>query len=183
MILWMNSPDKSVTWKLAEKALWWETISLIARPPQCCSILLKKKSQMWAVLCAGIDVSQKVEGQRQGQRSLLSQVNPIHPAGQHNLLASTVHEHPDVLYAKKVCGELGSLKDGCVACSSYNKAWITLTESYKAKLTKELRQFCTWVKRYMPKGVSYHLLVISLLGDVKNKWYTLCSFINLFSLS
>ena len=65
-----------------------------------------------------------------------------------NLLAAMTHKRPDVLYAKRVGGDLGALEDDFVACPSY-KAWITGTESYRSKLTKDLRQFCTAVKGSM----------------------------------
>jgi hypothetical protein len=78
-----------------------------------------------------------------------------------------------------VCGELGALEDGFAGCPSY-KAWITGTESYKAKLTKELTKFCTGVEGSMPKGASYRGLALSLLGDVRNQWSTLCAFIDSF---
>jgi hypothetical protein len=89
------------------------------------------------------------------------------------------HKRPDGLYAKKVGGELGDPEDGFVACPSYTK-WITGSESCKKKLTKELRQFCAGVEGYIPKGASYRSLAISLLADVKNQWFWLCSFIDLF---
>jgi hypothetical protein len=96
-----------------------------------------------------------------------------------DLLASMTHERPDVLYAKKVGGELGALEDGFVGCPSY-KAWITGTESYRAKLSKDLRQFCTAVEGSMVKGATYRSLALSLLGDVRTQWSTLCSFIDSF---
>jgi hypothetical protein len=73
-----------------------------------------------------------------------------------------MHEHPEVLYAKRVGREVGVLEDGFVGCPSY-KAWITGTESYRAKLTKDLLQFCTAaVEGSIPKGVSYRYLTLSL---------------------
>jgi hypothetical protein len=96
-----------------------------------------------------------------------------------DLLAAMTHERPDVLFAKRVGGELGALEDGFVGCPSY-KAWITGTESYRAKLTKDLRQFCTAVEGSMSKGASYRSLALSLIGDVKTQWSTLCSFIDSF---
>jgi hypothetical protein len=89
------------------------------------------------------------------------------------------HERPDVLYAKRVGGELGALEDGFVGCPSY-KAWITGTKSYQSKLTKDLQQFCMTLEGSMPKGASYRSLALSLIGDVKTQWSSLCSFINLF---
>jgi hypothetical protein len=96
-----------------------------------------------------------------------------------DLLAAMTHERPDVLYAKRVGGELGALEDGFIGCPSY-KDWITGTESYRAKLTKDLRQFCTAVEGSMPKGVDYRSLALSLIGDVKTQWSTMCSFIDSF---
>jgi hypothetical protein len=96
-----------------------------------------------------------------------------------DLLAAMTHERPDVLYAKRVGGELGALEDGFVGCPSY-KAWITGTESYRSKLTKDLRQFCTTVEGSMPKGASYRSLALSLICDVKTQWSTLCSFVDSF---
>jgi hypothetical protein len=96
-----------------------------------------------------------------------------------DLLASMMHDQPNVLYAKKVRGKLGALEDCFVGCPSY-KAWITGTESYRSKLTKDLRQFCTAMEGSMAKGASYRLLAISLIGDVKTQWSTLCLFINSF---
>jgi hypothetical protein len=96
-----------------------------------------------------------------------------------DLLASMTHERPDVLYARRVGGDLGCLEDGFVACPTY-KAWITGTESNKMKLTKELKLFCSGVNGSIPKGASYCGLAISLLSDVKNRWSTLCAFIDTF---
>jgi hypothetical protein len=96
-----------------------------------------------------------------------------------DLLAAMTHDRPDVLYAKKVGGKLGSLEDGFVACPTY-KQWITGTDLYKSKLTKELRQFCTGVEGAIPKGASYKALATSLLSDVRNQWSTLCSFVDSF---
>lgn len=59
-----------------------------------------------------------------------------------DLLALMTHKRPNVLYAKWVGGELGSLKEGFVACPNYN-AWVMGTESYRGKLSKDLQQFCT----------------------------------------
>ncbi len=98
-----------------------------------------------------------------------------------DLLAAMTHERPDVLFAKRVGGKLGALEDGFVGCPSY-KAWITGTESYRAKLTKDLRQFCTAVEGSMAKGASYRSLALSLIGDVKTQWSTLCSFIDYLEL-
>ncbi len=72
-----------------------------------------------------------------------------------NLLASTRHEHPDVLYAKKVGGELRALEDGFVGCPSSYEAWITGAKSYRSKLTKDLPQFCTAMEGSMAKCASY----------------------------
>jgi hypothetical protein len=97
-----------------------------------------------------------------------------------DLLAAMAHEHPDNLYTKKIGGDLGALEDGFLACPSY-KSWITGTESYQSKLTKDLRQFCTAVEGSMAKGTVYRSLAMSLIGDVKTQWLTLCySFIDLF---
>jgi hypothetical protein len=96
-----------------------------------------------------------------------------------DLLSAMMHERPDVLYARKVGGKIGSLEDGFVACPSY-KQWITGTDSYKSKLTKELCQFCTGVEGAIPKGTSYKALATSLLSNVRNQWSTLCSFIDSF---
>jgi hypothetical protein len=97
-----------------------------------------------------------------------------------DLLAAMTHKRLDVLYAKKVGGELGALEDGFVGCPSY-KAWITGTESYWSKLTKDLKQFYTAVEGSIAKGgMSYRSLALSRIGDVKTQWSTLCSFITLF---
>jgi hypothetical protein len=96
-----------------------------------------------------------------------------------DLLAAMTHKWPDVLYAKRVDGELCALEDGFVGCPSY-KDWIPGTKSYRAKLTKDLRQFCTAVEGLMMKGVSYRSLALSLIGDVKTQWLTMCSFIDSF---
>lgn len=96
-----------------------------------------------------------------------------------DLLAAMTHERPDVLYARKIGGEPGALEDGFVACPSY-KAWITGTESYRSKLTKDLRQFCTAVEGSMVKGTAYKSLAMSLISEVKTQWSTLCSFVDSF---
>jgi hypothetical protein len=96
-----------------------------------------------------------------------------------DLMAAMTHERPDVLYAEKVGGELGDPEDGFVAFPSY-KNWITGSESCKAKPTKELRQFCADVEGSIPKGDGYQGIAISLLADVKNQWFSLCSFIDSF---
>jgi hypothetical protein len=93
-----------------------------------------------------------------------------------------MHERPNVLYAKKTGGDLGALEDGFVACPSY-KSWITGIESYRSKLTKDLRQFCTAVEGSMAKGTTYRSLAMSFIGDVKTQWSMLCSFINSFLLT
>jgi hypothetical protein len=54
-----------------------------------------------------------------------------------DLLVAMTHECPDVMYAKRVGVDLGSLEDGFVACPSY-MAWITGSKPYISKLTKDL---------------------------------------------
>jgi hypothetical protein len=41
-----------------------------------------------------------------------------------DLLAAMTHECPDVLYAKKVGGDLGLLAEGFIACPIYSSAYL-----------------------------------------------------------
>lgn len=60
------------------------------------------------------------------------------------------------------------------------KLGFTGTKSYRSKLTKDLRQFCTAAKGSVTKDASCRSLALSLSADVKTQWSTLCSFIGLF---
>jgi hypothetical protein len=90
-----------------------------------------------------------------------------------------MHNHPEVLYAKKGYGNIERLETGFVACASY-AIWVTGTECYKDQLTEMLNKVCDGVPGTVPPNSPFKNLVNTLLISVRMQWHNMCTFIDSF---